>query len=247
MIEVLGGVAGGLGIFFVGMWLLTENLKTLATRRLRLMVHRWTGNPLTAIVWGAIAGAVTQSMSAMTFIVVSVLRAGLISTRGAFAILLGGGVGLSMLVLVLTFDIEVVALYVLGAAGAVLISERASRYRPVAASFFGGAMIVLGLVLLKNAVAPLAEDPWFAEMVERTDGSLLLVFTAGALLTAIVQSSSAVCANGGAKVDHGSGGMVLPRRSKTLPVCQPFPVMGRVGGFTPWSCIARFVWRAGTG
>ena len=54
-------------------------------------------------------------------------------------------------------------------------------------------------------------------------------------------------ANGGAKVDHGSGGMVLPRRSKTLPVCQPFPVMGRVGGFTPWSCIARSVWRAGTG
>ena len=54
-------------------------------------------------------------------------------------------------------------------------------------------------------------------------------------------------ANGGAKLDHGSGGMVLPRRSKTLPECQPFPVMGRVGGFTPWSCIARSVWRAGTG
>ena len=55
------------------------------------------------------------------------------------------------------------------------------------------------------------------------------------------------CANGGAKLDHGSGGMVPSRRSKTLPECQPFPVMGRVGGFTPWSCIARCVWRAGTG
>ena len=54
-------------------------------------------------------------------------------------------------------------------------------------------------------------------------------------------------ANGGAKLDHGSGGMVPSRRSKTLPECQPFPVMGRVGGFTPWSCIARCVWRAGTG
>ena len=53
--------------------------------------------------------------------------------------------------------------------------------------------------------------------------------------------------NGGAKLDHGSGGMVLPRRSKTLPVCEPFPMMGRAGGFTPWSCIARSVWRAGTG
>ena len=39
-------------------------------------------------------------------------------------------------------------------------------------------------------------------------------------------------ANGGAKLAHGSGGMVLPRRSKTLPVCQPFPVVGRAGGFT---------------
>ena len=54
-------------------------------------------------------------------------------------------------------------------------------------------------------------------------------------------------ANGGAKVDHGSGGMVPLRRSKTLPVWQPFPVVGRAGGFTPWSCIARSVWRAGTG
>ena len=196
MIEVFGGMVGGLGIFFVGMWLLTENLKTLATRRLRLIAHRWTGNRLAGFAWGTAAAAITQSMSALTFIVVSVLRAGLISTRGAFAIILGGNVGVTLLVLVVTFDIELVSLYVLGAAGAVMISERASRYRPVAASFFGGAMIVLGLVLLKESAAPLADQPWFGEMVEGTGGSLLLAFLVATLLTAIVQSSSAVCVIG---------------------------------------------------
>ena len=53
--------------------------------------------------------------------------------------------------------------------------------------------------------------------------------------------------SGGAKVDHGSGGTVPLRRSKTLPLWEPFPVTGRVGRFIPWSCIARSVWRAGTG
>ena len=58
---------------------------------------------------------------------------------------------------------------------------------------------------------------------------------------------SVASVSGGAKVDHGSGGTVPLRRSKTLPVCEPFPVTGRVGRFIPWSCIARSVWRAGTG
>ena len=196
MIEIFGGMAGGLGIFFVGMWLLTANLKRLATRRLRLVAHQWTGNRLAAYAWGTIAGAVTQSMSALTFIVVGVLRAGLISTKGAFAILLGGGMGLALLVLVVTFDIELVSLYVLGAAGIAMVSDRTSRYRPIAASFFGGAMIVLGLVLLKDSAAPLADQPWFGEMVEGTGGSLLLAFGVAALLTTLVQSSSAVCVLG---------------------------------------------------
>ena len=60
-------------------------------------------------------------------------------------------------------------------------------------------------------------------------------------------SSLAPSVSGGAKVDHGSGGTVPLRRSKTLPVCEPFPVTGRGGGCIPWSCIARSVWRAGTG
>ena len=192
MIDLLGGMIGGLGLFMVGMWLLTENLKALASRRLRRTAGRWTSNRFSALLWGTLAGGITQSMPALTFIVVSTLRSGLITTKGALALILGGSIGVTALVLIVTFDIKVASFYVLGVAGAVVVSERMSKFRPLAASFFGGAMIILGLVLLKDAAAPLADQPWFGDMVEGTGESLILAFLVAAFLTAIVQSSSAV-------------------------------------------------------
>ena len=192
MNELLAWIAGGLGLFIVGMWILTENLKALASRRLRIAAGRWTGNRFSALAWGALAGGVTQSMTAVTFIVVSILRSGLVTTRGALALVLGGTLGVSGLVVIVTFDIKVVSLYALGIAGAAVASSRLSRFRRVAASFLGGAMIVLGLVLVKDAAAPLAEQPWFRGMIEGTGDSLALAFLVSALLTFAVQSSSAV-------------------------------------------------------
>ena len=192
MIDLVGGMIGGLGLFIVGMWLLTENLKALASRRLRRIAGRWTTNRFSALLWGTLAGGITQSMPALTFIVVSTLRSGLITTKGALALILGGSIGVTALVLIVTFDIKVASFYVLGVAGAVAVSERTSRFRPLAASFLGGAMIVLGLVLLKDSAAPLADQPWFGDLVEGTGKSLILAFLVAAFLTAIVQSSSAV-------------------------------------------------------
>ena len=192
MNELLAGIAGGLGLFIAGMWILSENLKALASRRLRRAAGRLAGNPLSALALGALAGTTTQSMTAMTFIVVSILRSGLVTTRGALALVLGGTLGMSALVVIVTFDIKVVALYALGIAGAAVASDRLSRFRPVAASFLGGAMIVLGLVLVKDTAAPLAGQPWFREMIEGTGDSLALAFLVAALLTFVVQSSSAV-------------------------------------------------------
>ena len=192
MTELFAGVVGGLGLFIVGMWLLTANLKQLASRRLRDTAHRWTGNRFSAFLWGVLGGGIAQSTPALTFIVVSILRSGLITMKGALAMMLGGSVGVTALVMIATFDIKTVSLYVLGIAGAAAVSERLSKYRPIAASLLGGAMIVLGLVLLKEAATPLADQPWFRDMVEGSGDSLVLAFSIAALLTFIVQSSGAV-------------------------------------------------------
>ena len=192
MIELFARIVGGLGLFIVGMWFLTENLKRLASRRLRKTAHRWSGNRYSALLWGALGGGTTQSMSALTFIVVSILRSRLITMQGALAMNLGGCVGVTALVMIATLDIKVVSLLVLGLAGAAVVTERFSKYRPIAASFLGAAMIILGLVLLKEAAAPLVDQPWFRDMVEGSEDSLLLTFFIAALLTFIVRSSGAV-------------------------------------------------------
>ena len=196
MSELIGGIIGGLGLFTIGMALLTANLKTLASRRLRQGARKWTENPFKALFWGTAVGTVTQSMSAFTFIVVGILRSGLITTKGALALILGGGVGVTLLVFVVTFDIKEISLYVLGVSAAAYVSGKLSKYRAIAGSFLGGAMIILGLALLKDAAAPLADQPWFEDLLQGTGASLVLSFLVGVLLTAIVQSGSAVCVFG---------------------------------------------------
>ncbi len=190
--EHFAGVVGGLGLFVVGMWFLTENLKKLASRRLRRTAQRLTGHPLSAFLWGGIAGGATQSMTGLAFIVVSLLRSGMITTKSAFALILGGGGGVTLLVLLVTFDVRIVALFVLGLSGLCMASKSLSKYRRVAAALLGGALVVFGLTLLKEAAAPLADQPWFRDMMAGAGTSPLLAFLIATGLTAAVQSSSTV-------------------------------------------------------
>ena len=192
MAEYIAGVVGGLGLFVAGMWFLTENLKKLADRRLRRIAQRLTGHPLSAFIWGGIAGGATQSMTGLVFIVISILRSGMITTQSAFALILGGGVGATLLVLVVTFDIRMVALFLLGVSGLALASNSLAKYRPFAFALLGGTMVVFGLVVMKDSAAPLADQPWFLDMMEGAGGSLLLTFMIATGLTTVVQSSSTV-------------------------------------------------------
>ena len=129
MSDLLAGLAGGLGLFIAGMWLLTENLKAMASYRLRQAAIRWTSNRYSALLWGCVAGGVTQNMTALTFITVGVLRAGMISTAGALAVILGGCIGSSVLVLIVTLDVKALALCLLGISGIAATSETLAKHR----------------------------------------------------------------------------------------------------------------------
>ena len=199
MIIILGQLSGALGLFFMGVKLLTDQLKALTNRRLRLSVARWTNGRWMGFLWGMVAGSVMQSMTVLTLIILSTLRSDLVSPKRAFPILLGGNVAAALLVLVVTLDVKLIALYVLGIAqllSLLLAKDQGSHYRAMAVACFGMGMIVLGSIMLKESVAPLATYPWFQQALEWMGGSLVLPLLTGAVLTLVVQSSIPVVVSG---------------------------------------------------
>ena len=199
MFTTLGHLSGALGLFFMGARLLTEHMKALSNRRFRLSAVRWTMNRYMGFAWGVIAGSVMQSTTVLTLVVVSMLKSDLVSPKRAFPILLGGNVGSALLVLVVMLDVKLIALYVLGIAQLltlVMARGRGSRYGAMATACFGMGMIVLGSIMLKESVAPLATHPWFQDIMARMDGSLLLPLLIGLALTFVVQSSAPVMVAG---------------------------------------------------
>ena len=175
---------------------LSETLKAVADRRLRLIAKRWTGNRVKAYGWGIMLGLISQSAAASTFISVGLPRSGLVSTVPALALLMGSYAGLTILVVVVTLDVEVFSLYASGLASIAIIGSRNRSVRTFATAIFGGALMILGLVLLKEAAAPLAQQPWFDGAIAWAHDSLWLVFLVSAALTFVVQSTAVVCVLG---------------------------------------------------
>ena len=199
MFVILAHVSGALGLFFMGARFLTQHLKALNSHRFRLSVARWTNNRWMGFSWGVIAGAVMQSTVVLTLIVVGMLKSDLVSSRRAFPILLGGNVGVMLLLLVVMLDVKVMAFYALGIAyllARIAARSRTSRYRDMATACFGLAMVLLGSILLKESVTPLASYPWFQQTMLWMGQSLLLPLLSGLVLTVVMQSGAPAVLSG---------------------------------------------------
>ena len=199
MFDVLAHLSGALGLFFMGTKLLTEHLKSLNDRHLRASLARWTKSRLLGFAWGLFAGTVMQSTTVLTLVVVSMLKTGLVSSRRAFPVLLGGNVGVTLLVLIVMLDVKLMAFYVLGTAYCltlVLARVRAPRCQAMATACFGMALIVLGSIMLKESVTPLAGLSWIERGTLWMGGSLVVPLLGGMALTFLLQSGTPLIMSG---------------------------------------------------
>src|SRR5262249_1706054 len=107
----------GLGLFFLGIQLIQQYLRQLSGETFRELVGRTTHSRTLAALVGVLFGAIMQSATAVTFILVSLVSSGALEMAGAMPIIVWCNVGLTSLAFITTFDIHPVVAYLVGGAG----------------------------------------------------------------------------------------------------------------------------------
>ncbi len=192
MWQSLVPLLAGLGIFFAGVKMVGTNLKQMTSRRLRILVSRWAQNPWLAAALGAVTILITQSASAVTFLIVSLISGGLIAVRQALPMLIWANGGACVLVLIAMLDIHIWILFLLGVAGISFYFDKPYRFRNLIAALFGLGLLFFGLQEIKTSAASIADVNWLRSAIDAAKGSYLLALGAGAALSFVVQSSPAV-------------------------------------------------------
>ena len=93
---IIGNLLGGIGLFLLGMRLMTEGLKFAAGNALKKILARWTGSPVRGVLSGALITAVVQSSGAVTVAIIGFVNAGLITLTQAVSVIYGSNIGTTM-------------------------------------------------------------------------------------------------------------------------------------------------------
>ena len=191
----ISNLLGGLGLFLLGMGLMTETLRVLAGNRLRAALLRFTGSPGHRVLVGAISTALLQSSSATTVATVGFVSSGLLGFEASLGIIFGanvGSTGLGWLVALLGIQLDLGRLMLpMVLVGAALRLLGRGRIAQVGLAIAGFALLFVGIDMLQGSLAgqgPLLDPASFDAVGV---GGRLRLLLLGLLATVITQSSGA--------------------------------------------------------
>ncbi len=193
---------GSLGMFLYGMKIMSEGLQKVAGDRLRSILTAMTKNRVMGLLTGVLVTALIQSSSATTVMVVSFVNAGLLSLAQSVSVIMGANIGTTItawIISIFGFKVSISAMSIpLIAISIPFIFSSNDRRKSIGEFLIGFAFLFMGLDFLKNAVPDIKSNPEILSfLVEYTNMGYLSVFLfiiIGAILTIVVQSSSATMA-----------------------------------------------------
>lgn len=193
--QILFQTVGGLGLFLMGMKIMSEGMQKVAGDRLRKTLNFLTSNRFLGVFVGLFITAVIQSSSATTVMVVGFVNAALMSLRQAIGVILGANIGTTVTGWIITLKIVKFALPLIGFGVFIRFFSKSEKWRYYGEIIFGFGLLFLGMQTMKAGFAPLRESPDFIAFFTKVDGhnyiSILFGVVIGAVTTLVVQSSSA--------------------------------------------------------
>lgn len=189
--KLLLGVFGGLGLFLFGMRLMSEGLQRAAGDKLRKMIELLTYNRYIAIVTGIVVTMLVQSSSITTVMVVGFANSGLMTLSRAIGTILGARIGTTITAQIIAFKITEAALPIIGVGVVMAIFLKKKIHRNIGRAIIGFGLLFLGLTVMGGHLSEIKNNPAILELLATFGTNRVLGIIAGALFTAIIQSSSA--------------------------------------------------------
>lgn len=184
----------GLGVFLLGMNLISTNLQKVTGDKVGRMIARISNHKLAGIGVGAGAAVLLESSTATTVILVGLVNAGIINLIQATLIIMGANIGTTFTVILFSFGFLPIGeifsfMSIVGLS--IILSAQKERTKTIGWTIAGFGLVFVGLDVMTDGVAFLKDSAAVIRLFSSLDNPFLLVLI-GALFTAVVQSGSAI-------------------------------------------------------
>ena len=196
-------ILGGLAMFLYGMALMSEGLQKSAGDRLRAFMAKMTSNAFKRVLTGTVVTCLVQSSSATTIMVVSFVNAGLLTLGNAIGVIMGANIGTTLTAWITSLGFSVnIALFAVPMMGIgfILHSSKKATMKNIGQFLMGFAVMYVGLTFMKDCSNEVLGQyqagmmSFFGSINGFGFWSILLFLIAGAVLTIVLQASSATMA-----------------------------------------------------
>ncbi len=199
-LSILVTVAGGLGLFLLGMKHLSEGLQATAGGGLRKFMTHATSHRLVGVGTGIFSTILVQSSSIITVMLVGFVSTALMTLPQAINVLIGANIGTTATVWIIAYapNPQVLGFVGIAIGGTLYFFFRGERMHNLGLTIIGLGLVFLGLYFMSKGVAPIKQNPDFANvfttMSAQTFWGVVKIAVAATLFTAVIQSSAATIA-----------------------------------------------------
>ena len=187
--EILG-LLGGLALFLYGMQMMSNGLEDAAGNKMKKILEKLTSNRFLGVAVGAGITAVIQSSSATTVMVVGFVNSGMMTLKQAVWIIMGANIGTTITGQLIALDVGVMAPLMAFIGVAMIVFLKAPKVHHIGKILAGLGVLFIGMGMMSDSMVPLRESQMFINLMTKFSNPVLGIL-AGALFTAVIQSSSA--------------------------------------------------------